>query len=135
ARAATLRMDRELAATKSDVARLSQRAEALKSADDRLEQLLRALQEEAGSLRSAVDGLQSELTSQLRTVARNQDVTAAIAPVEGRIATLEQSVQAVVRSEEDRRANAERIVLALELGNLKRALDRGGSYAAALSEL
>src|SRR5690606_34778125 len=87
------------------------------------------------SLRSAVDGLQSELTSQLRTVARSQDVAAAVAPVEGRIATLEQSVQAVVRSEEDRRANAERIVLALELGNLKRALDRGGSYAAELSEL
>lgn len=135
ARAATLRMDRELAATKADLARLSQRAEALRSTDDRLEQLLRAVQEEAGSLRSAVDGLQSELASQLKTVARNHDVAAAVAPVESRIASLEQNVQAVVRSEEDRRANAERIVLALELGNLKRALDRGGSYATELSEL
>lgn len=135
ARAATLRMDRELAATKADLARLSQRAEALKATDDRLEQLLRAVQEEAGSLRSAVEGLQGELASQLKTVARAQDVTAAVAPVEGRVAALEQNVQAVVRSEEDRRANAERIVLALELGNLKRALDRGGSYAAELAEL
>ena len=135
ARAATLRMDRELAATKGDLARLSQRAEALRSTDDRLEQLLRAVQEEAGSLRSAVEGLQSELASQLKTVARNQDVAAALTPVESRIATLEQSVEAVVRNEEDRRANAERIVLALELGNLKRALDRGGSYATELSEL
>lgn len=135
ARAATLRMDRELAATKADLARLSQRAEALKSTDERLEQLTRAVQEEAGSLRSAVDGLQGELASQLKTVARTQDVTVAIAPVESRVASLEQSVQAVVLSEDDRRANAERIVLALELGNLKRALDRGGSYAAELSEL
>ncbi len=135
ARAATLRMDRELAATKADLARLSQRAEALKATDDRLEQLLRAVQEEAGSLRSTVEGLQGELATQLKTVARAQDVTAAVAPVEGRVAALEQNVQAVVRSEEDRRANAERIVLALELGNLKRALDRGGSYAAELGEL
>src|SRR5690606_6826751 len=135
ARAATLRMDRELAAAKGDVARLSQRAESLRSTDDRLEQLIRAVQEEAGSLRSAVDGLQGELATQLKTVARAQDVTAAVGPVESRIASLEQSVQAVVRSEEDRRANAERIVLALELGNLKRALDRGGSYATELAEL
>ncbi len=135
ARSATLRMDRELAASKADIARLSQRAEALKSADDRLEQTLRALQEEAGSLRSTADGLKSELAAQLKTVARAQDVTAAVTPVESRIAALEQSVQGVVRSEEDRRANAERIVLALELGSLKRAVDRGGSYAAELSEV
>lgn len=135
ARSATLRMDRELATAKADLARLSQRAEALKSTDDRLEQALRAVQEEAGSLRSSVDGLKSELASQLKSVARAQDVTAAVAPVEGRIAALEQSVQGVVKSEEDRRSNAERIVLALELGNLKRALDRGGSYAAELSEV
>ncbi|MCL4767226.1 MAG: hypothetical protein KJZ80_13425 [Hyphomicrobiaceae bacterium] len=135
ARSATLRMDRELAASKTELARLSQRAEALKAADDRLEQTLRALQEEAGSLRSAADGLKGELAAQLKTVARAQDLTAAVTPVEGRIAALEQSVQGVVKSEADRRANAERIVLALELGNLKRALDRGGSYTAELSEV
>lgn len=135
ARSATLRMDRELAAAKTDIARLSQRAEAQKATDDRLEQTLRAVQEEAGSLRSGIDGLKSELASQLKSVARAQDVTAAVAPVEGRISALEQSVQGVVKSEEDRRSNAERIVLALELGNLKRALDRGGSYAAELSEV
>ena len=135
ARSATLRMDRELAAAKSDVARLSQRAEALKSTDDRLDQTLRAVQEEAGSLRSGIDGLKGELTAQLKSVARAQDVTSAVAPVESRIATLEQSVQGVVKSEEDRRNNAERIVLALELGNLKRALDRGGSYATELTEV
>lgn len=135
ARSATLRIDRELAAAKADVARLTQRDEGLKSSDDRLEQSLRAVQEEAGSLRSALDGLKAELSAQLKSVARAQDVTAAVAPVEGRIAALEQSVQGVVKSEEDRRTNAERIVLSLELGNLKRALDRGGSYAAELSEV
>lgn len=135
ARSATLRMDRELAAAKADLARISQRVEALKSTDERLEQMVRAVQEEAGRLRSEVDGLRNDLADQLKTVARTQDVSAAIAPVESRIAALENNVQAVVRSEEDRRVNAERIVLALELGNLKRALDRGGPYATELSEV
>lgn len=135
ARSATLRMDRELASAKTDIARLTQRDEALKSTDDRLEQALRAVQEEAGSLRSAVDGLKGEITAQLKSVARAQDVTAAVAPVESRLTALEQSVQGVVKSEENRRTNAERIVLSLELGNLKRALDRGGSYAGELAEV
>ncbi len=135
ARSATLRMDRELAAAQAELARLTQRAEALKATNDRLEQTLRVAQEEAGSLRSAIDGLKGELAAQLKPLARAQDVTAAVATVEGRIATLEQSVQGVVKSEEDRRSNAERIVLALELGNLKRALDRGGSFATELAEV
>jgi hypothetical protein len=135
ARSATLRMDRELSATRADVARLTQRAEALKASDERFEQTLRALQEEAGSLRSATDGLKSDLAAQLKTLARTQDLTAAVAPVDARLAAVEQGIQGVVRSEEDRRANAQRIVLALELGNLKRAIDRGGSYAAELAEL
>lgn len=135
ARSATLRMDKELAASRADLARLSQRAEAFKASDDRFEQTLRTLQEEAGSLRSAVDGLKSDLAVQMKSVARTQDVTAAVAAVTTRMGALEQNLQGVVKSEADRKANAERIVLALELGNLKRALDRGGSYAQELAEV
>jgi len=39
----------------------------------------------------------------------------------------------VVKSEDERRATAERIVLSLELANLKRAIDRGGPFAAELA--
>ena len=135
ARSATLRMDKELATSRAEVARLAQRAEAFKAADDRLEQSLRAVQEEAGSIRSAVDGLRNDIAAQLKTVARSQDVATAVAPVTERLGSLEQNLQGVVKSEDDRKANAERIVLALELGNLKRALDRGGSYAPELAEV
>jgi hypothetical protein len=44
-------------------------------------------------------------------------------------------VQGVVRSEGDRRANVERIVTALELGNLKRTVDRGVPFAKELAEV
>ncbi len=135
ARSATQRMDKELASSRADVARLGQRAEAFKASDDRFEQTLRTVQEETGSIRSAVDGLQGDLASQMKSVVRSQDLTAAIGTVTARLDTIEKNLQGVVRSEDDRKANAERIVLALELGNLKRALDRGERYAPELAEV
>ena len=43
-------------------------------------------------------------------------------------------MQGVVKSETDRKATAERIVLSLELANLKRAIDRGNGFASELSD-
>ena len=44
------------------------------------------------------------------------------------LAELEQKVQTIASNEQSRRQNAERIVLSLELSNLKRALDRGQGH-------
>jgi hypothetical protein len=51
------------------------------------------------------------------------------------LSSLEQNIQGVVKSEQDRNANAERVVLSLELANLRRALDRGGKYSSELAAL
>jgi hypothetical protein len=128
ARSGTQRLDRDLAQAKGETTRLAQRVDTLKSAADQIDATLKALQSETG-------GLKTELTQQLKGVARPQDVTGAISPVATRIATLEQSIAAVMKAEEDRRSNAERLVLALELGGLKRALDRGGQFAKELAEV
>ncbi len=42
-------------------------------------------------------------------------------------------MQSVVKGEKDRKATASRIVLSLELANLKRAIDRGTGYTAELA--
>jgi hypothetical protein len=135
ARSATQRIDKELATSRADIARLGQRAEAFKASDDRFDQSLRTLQEETGSIRSSVDGLKNELSADMKSVVRTPDLSAAVGAVTTRMGALEQNLQGVVKSEDDRKANAERIVLALELGNLKRALDRGGGYAQELAEV
>lgn len=135
ARSATQRIDRDLSAVKTDAALLIQRMEALKADSDRLGQTLRVVQEETGAVRSGLDGLKGDVDSRLKVVARPNDVTAALAPLTTRLAALEQSLHAVVKSEDDRRVNAERIVLSLELANLKRALDRGQRYDAELAEV
>jgi hypothetical protein len=60
-----------------------------------------------------------------------------VSPLTSKIAEIEQSVQTIASNEQGRQQNAERIVLSLELSNLKRALDRGQGqgYAAELAEV
>jgi hypothetical protein len=133
AQAGTERIDRELAVVKTNAARLAQRAETLKAANDRLAALVRAAQEQTAHIQAELDGLKGDVLQQFKKVARPQDVTSAIAPITSQLAKLDTRLQTIVGREEVRKANAKRIVLALELGNLKRALDRGGAYAAELA--
>ncbi|PPD31051.1 MAG: hypothetical protein CTY20_01420 [Hyphomicrobium sp.] len=135
AKSGTVRMDRDVAALKSETSKLGTRMETLKSDGDRLADAMRTVQSEAGGLRSALDGLKGDIEARLKTLAKPSDVAAAVSPVASKLAALENNLQSVVKSEEDRKANAERIVLSLELGNLKRVLDRGQKYAAELAEV
>lgn len=135
AKAGAGRLDREIVGIKTDAARLNQRVEAIKATGDRLEQMLRIVQEEAGKVRSALDGLKGDLEGQIKTAAKPADIQTAITPVVAKVTALETSLQGVVKSEADRRVNAERIVLSLELANLKRAMDRGQPFGPELAEV
>ncbi|MEI9901795.1 MAG: hypothetical protein WDN31_18720 [Hyphomicrobium sp.] len=78
--------------------------------------------------------LKSDVDTRLAAFAKPEDVAAAVTPISGKLASLEQSVQSVVKSEGDRKSTAERIVLSLELANLKRAIDHGKAYAEELAQ-
>ena len=135
ARAGTQRLDRDMATLKTEAARLAQRGETLRATDERFDKTLRVVQEETGTLKSSLDELKGDLLAQLKSVARPKDVATALAPVNDKIAGIEKDLAGVVKSETDRKVNAERVVLALELANLKRVVERGGSYAKELGEL
>ena len=128
ARSGTQRLDREVTGLKSDVTRTTQRVDQLATGSDRLSEIARNAQDEIAKLRTALDAIRRE-------TAKPADVAAAVAPATTRLGKLESSVSEVLKAEADRQRNAERIVLSLELGNLKRAMDRGGSYAAELAEV
>ena len=132
AKSATQRFDRELAAVRTETARVGQRVEASKAETERVSAALEGIQEDARKLSAALGELKTTVGAELKGVAKPADVSAAIAPVAGKVASLEQSLQGVVKSEEGRNANAERIVLSLELGSLKRAIDSGRPYASEL---
>lgn len=122
AKSGVQRLDRDVTESRSEATRSGQRIDTLKAGTDRLDQGLRSLQTETAALKTAIDAVEG----QLRTT------TSAFAPLSNKVAGIEDSLQNVVRADGDRKTAAERIVLSLELGNLKRALDRGGSYAAEL---
>ena len=128
AKSGTQRIDRELAGLKTDSARFNERLEAAKAEGDRAMENLKQAQQESASLKAALEALKS-------SVAKPSDVTSAVTPVTEKLVTLEANLQNVLNSEEDRRSNTERIVLSLELQNLKRALDRGQKYGPELAEV
>jgi hypothetical protein len=109
------RFEREVAGAKADAGRLADRLE-------RSEQQLRATH-------GAVEGLKAELERVLKGTARAEDLS----PLAGRVAALDKDLQGFVKSEAERQANTSRVVLSLELSNLKRAIERGDSFAMELA--
>ncbi len=117
----TQRIDRDVAAVKADAVRIEERMQALKTELDRAAAAIKLAQEDAGAFKA-------ELGAVKAAAAKPSDVAAATAPLSERLAALDLSVQNLSRAEEDRRADGDRIVLSLELQDLKRALDSGRPY-------
>ncbi|MBK9080125.1 MAG: hypothetical protein WBP38_05975 [Hyphomicrobium sp.] len=126
AKAGTQRLDKDVAGVKSEEVVLTERITALKADNDHLNAAIKLAKDETSALKAALETVQS-------TSAKPTDVAAAVKPVDEKVSALEQSVQSLVKGEDDRRANSERIVLSLELQNLKRALDGGQPYAPELA--
>lgn len=129
ARTGAERLDREAQAIKADAARLSQRVEDLKAQADRIAASVKVLSEDMAGAKSGI----AEVKAALDRAARPQDVASALAPLAQKVGALETSVAGVVKSEAERSSNAGRILLSLELQNLKRAIDRGGKFATELA--
>jgi hypothetical protein len=103
--------------------------EATRSFMARFDRELAAIRSEAARATQGVETLSSDTTLRLKAAARSSDVAALTA----RLVVLEQELQEFLKSDADRTANASRVVLSLELGNLKRAMDRGEGYVAELA--
>lgn len=130
AKAGTQRTDGDITALKTDAARLSQRIETLKADADRSAAMLKVLQEEAAQMTLGFADVKATVVTQVKG-----GVGEAMTPVTKKVAALEESLQSVVKSEADRRTNAERIVVSLELANLKRLIDSGQNYASGLADV
>ncbi len=102
---------------------------AAKALVTRVDNELSALRTETGRLSQRIDTLKGEVEERIASAAKASDV----APLAAKVQNMEKDVQSFSRSEADRNANASRIVLLLELGNLKRALDTGKPYPAELA--
>jgi hypothetical protein len=118
-----------LAAKLAELERLAGDAgEAAKSGSARLERDLAVLKTDASRLGQRLDTLRGEIEERFKGAAKAAD----LAPVMARLTAFEQDLQGFLRGEGERTANAQRVLLTLEMGNLKRAMDRGDLYATEL---
>ncbi len=132
AKSGITRIDKDLTAVKTDAARLTQRMEGVKTDQERLRETTLAAQEEAAKVSSSLAAISGTIAAQTKAFVKTEQVTAAVAPVAAKLANIETAIKGVMKSEADRKASTERIVVSLELANLKRAIERGGGYATEL---
>lgn len=103
-------------------------SEATKAASQRIDRDLASFKTEAARLAGRIDALKGEIETRFSDTAR----AAELAPVLSKLATFERELQGFLRGEGERNANATRVLLTLEIANLKRAMDRGERYTAEL---
>ncbi len=128
ARAGTQRIDKDVAGLKTDGVRIEEEIAAGKTATDHVAADLKLAQDQIESLKTALEGLKT-------SAAKPADITAAVQPLAARTAALEKSVQEVLQGDAARKESAQRVVLALELQNLQRALDSGQNFSAQLADV
>lgn len=106
-----------------------QAGEAARFGVGRFDSELSALRTDAGRIAQRLDTLKGEVEERLRGAAKASD----LALLNAKLAALERDAQTFVKSEADRATNSARMLLALELASVKRAIDRGESYAEELT--
>jgi uncharacterized protein YoxC len=121
-----------LAAKLADIEKLADQAgEAAKSSTDRIDRDVAALKSQAAGLGQRVEALKADIEGRFKGVAKADE----LAPVLAKLGAFEQDLQAFLKTEGERVTNARHVLLALEIANLKRAMDRGDSYARELEEV
>lgn len=116
--------DKSAGARLADVEKLIGEASEAKAATARGEREVAALKSEGARLRQAVDALKGSVDDRIKEAAKAGDVATVLA----KLAAFERDLGTVLKTEGERVANSQQVLLALELANLKRALDRGDSY-------
>lgn len=134
-RNANTKVTTELEAIKTGEAKLLQLMDAVRAETAKLDQSLTKARGDTGSLKADIDALKSEMTAQLKNYTRPSDLKSAVEPFEKRLGDIDQRLVSVVKAETERQTSAQRILVALELGNLKRALDAGRAYAPELAQV
>jgi hypothetical protein len=128
AKAGTQRIDKDVAGLKTDGVRMDEEIAALKTATDHVAANLKITQDQIQSVNSALEGLKT-------AAAKPADIAAAVQPLQERMAAIDKSVQDVVQGDAARKQSAQRVVLALELQNLRRALDSGQNFSSQLADV
>ncbi len=135
ARKAEAQMNEAVTQLKAESTKRLREIEAVKTQSERLEQRVESIKSDAGAAKSNVDALKSDVTAQLQTVARQGELKSSLEGVDKRVSGIETRLDTMSKRDDERQANSERIVVSLQLANLKRVMDQGKPYGEALAEV
>lgn len=105
------------------------------AAQQKASESLSAAQEKVATIETALSTFSEEVERQLATLTKPEDVKTALTPVTQQVSALNDQVRSVIEREKTRQESTKRIVLALELSNLKRAMERGDPIKEPLAEV
>lgn len=128
-------LSKEVGAVKAETMRLGERVEMVKTFAEQQAAALETIKSEAVATSNGLAWLKGAVEQQMMAVARPADVASAVSPVTGKLAEVERRLDTVMKSEGERQANASRVVMALELSNLKRAVEGGKGFANELATI
>jgi hypothetical protein len=99
--------------------------EASKASSERIDRMLADAKTQAGDLGKRLDALRADVDERLKGSAKGTDVSV----LSAKIGAFERDLQGFLKGEGERTSNAQRVLLSLEIGNLKRTMDRGEPFA------
>lgn len=135
ARSGTVRMDRDVAGLKANTSKLTETVSGLEAGQERTMKSLADLKSEASALTTELGALRLRLQTEVQNVLRPGDLKESLSPLSAKLAGLEQGIKDIVSREGTYQKSAEHALLALELANLRRAVEAGGAFADELSNV
>ncbi len=131
----TKRLDVEIETVRTEAERLAQKIETLRVAGDSHLQSLDGIRSDIAKLDGAIVGTRSDLDAKMAVFAKADQVAAAVAPLSQQMSEVKQNLEAVMQGDNQRKESTSRVLLSLEIANLKRAIERGGSYEKELAQV
>ncbi len=107
----------------------------VKAATENLQRKLDDLSDASARLAAQFATLKSDIRTQSEGVAKAETVKSEMSAIERKMAALAAKIDAIGERETEQRENAKRVLLSLELANLKRAIEKGASFERELGEI
>ena len=124
----TKRLDVEIETVKTEAVRLEQKIETLKAKNDQFAPGFDGIRSEIARLDGSIGAVKAEIAGQMSSLVKSDQVTKALDPLNAKLLKVEANLSEVMQGDQSRKESTNRVLLTLELGNLKRAIERGSGY-------
>ncbi|MEZ5925466.1 MAG: hypothetical protein R3D57_13880 [Hyphomicrobiaceae bacterium] len=130
-----LRLGRDIEGLKLTTERLQQGIDSVRGATEEIRSEVVKLADADSQAEKSYAQLVANLNTQLGQRVTTDDLTKSLEPIGAKLSALEGDVGTLKTNESNRAEAANRILLSLELTSLRRAIERGGSFAKELASV